>query len=80
MPAHRQDYAGIVLCLARQEWPDLSTYNDPEIVYRVHKKNHAGLILASADYERLQWLLNDYSQRFGNDFLAAAPQYEKIER
>lgn len=80
LPAHRQDYAGIVLCLARQEWPDLSTYNDPEIVYRVHKKNHAGLILASADYERLQWLLNDYSQRFGNDFLAAAPQYEKIER
>ena len=36
------DYAGILVCLARQEWPDLSGYNDPEVVYRVDKKHHAG--------------------------------------
>ena len=30
--AHRRDYAGIVLSLARQEEPDMSAYTDPEIV------------------------------------------------
>ena len=80
LPDRREDYAGIVLCLAKQEWPDLSGYHDPEIVHRVHKKNHAGLILASSDAGRLQELMNEYSRRFANDFLAAAPQYDKIDR
>ena len=31
----RQEYAGIVLSLAKQEYPDTSRYNDPEVVYRV---------------------------------------------
>jgi biotin carboxylase len=80
VPEHRENYGGIVLCLARQEWPDLSAYNDPEIVYRVHKQNHAGLIVASPDADRIQSLMNEYSQRFVSDFLAIAPQYEKLER
>ena len=29
VPAHRRDYAGIVLSLARQEEPDMSAYADP---------------------------------------------------
>jgi biotin carboxylase len=80
LPDHQLNYAGIVLCLAQQEWPDLSAYNDPEVVYKIHKKQHAGLIAASSDPARLQVLLENYSWRFSNDFLAAAPQYDKIER
>jgi len=37
LPATRRDYAGVILSLARQERPDTSSYNDPEIVYRVSK-------------------------------------------
>src|SRR5690349_5391543 len=37
LPPARHDYAGVILSLARQEHPDTSTYNDPEIVYRVNK-------------------------------------------
>ncbi|MBI5915508.1 MAG: ATP-grasp domain-containing protein [Bacteroidetes bacterium] len=80
LPERRENYAGIVLCLAKQEWPDLGGYNDPEIVYRVHKKNHAGLIVSSPDTAKVQALLESYSGRFGQDFLTAAPQYERIER
>ena len=41
----RNEYAGIVLSLSKQESPDTSAYDDPEIVYRVKKRHHAGLIL-----------------------------------
>jgi biotin carboxylase len=73
----RQDYAGLINCLARQDYPDLSGYNDPEVVWRSNKKSHAGLILASPDSDRLQFLLNDYSRRFAEDFLAVMPPLQK---
>lgn len=73
VPADKGVYAGVMICLARQEWPDLSGYQDPEIVYRVHKQQHAGLIVASPQHERVEQLIRDYSQRFAYDFLAVAP-------
>lgn len=77
IPARRHDYAGILTCLARQEWPDTSAYDDPEVVYRVNKKHHAGLIVASPDPGRVEWLLVSYAERFGRDFLAVLPPLEK---
>ncbi|MCL4805869.1 MAG: ATP-grasp domain-containing protein [Anaerolineae bacterium] len=77
IPARRHDYAGILTCLARQEWPDTSAYDDPEVVYRVNKKHHAGLIVASPDPGRVEWLLGSYAERFGRDFLAVLPPLEK---
>jgi hypothetical protein len=43
----------------------------------MQKKHHAGLILASPDSQRLQALLDDYSRRFSEDFLAVMPPQEK---
>lgn len=77
IPARRHDYAGILTCLARQEWPDTSAYDDPEVVYRVDKKHHAGLIVASPDAGRVEWLLGSYTERFGRDFLAVLPPLDK---
>jgi len=73
----RHDYAGILVCLARQEWPNLSAYGDPEVVYRVDKKHHAGLVVASPDPGRVEALLNEYTNRFAGDFLAVLPPLEK---
>lgn len=73
----RHDYAGILVCLARQEWPDTSAYDDAEVVYRVGKKHHAGLVVASADAGRVEGLLGDYAERFGRDFLAVLPPLDK---
>ena len=75
----RKEYAGIILSLAKQEYPDTSSYNDPEIVYRVNKKHHAGLIVRSKSLERVQELLNQYSSRFTEDFAAVLPPLERAE-
>jgi biotin carboxylase len=77
LPAARRDYAGVILSLARQEHPDTSSYNDPEIVYRVSKYHHAGLILKSSNPERIQQLLDSYAARFAEDFVATQPVPEK---
>ncbi len=76
-PARRDRCGGIVLSLARQEAPDMSAYTDPEIVIRVRKAHHAGLIVASADGARVVDLLRGYTERFYVDFHASAPPPER---
>jgi biotin carboxylase len=73
LPAMRSDYAGIILSLSRQKEPDTSAYNDPEIVQRLKKRHHAGLVLRSSDPDRIQALLQSYASRFAQDFLAIVP-------
>ena len=68
LPALRSEYAGSLICLARQEWPDTSAYDAPEIVYRLRKLHHAGLILQSPSEPRVRALLEEYLGRFGADF------------
>jgi len=73
----RNDYAGSVLCLARVAEPDLSRYDAPEVVYRMKKHHHAGLIVCSPDAKRVEGLLDDYSRRFAQDFIAVLPAPDK---
>ncbi len=75
----RKEYAGIVLSLAKHEHPDTSLYDDPEIVYRVKKKHHAGLIVRSPKLDRVQQLLTQYTTRFIEDFAAVLPPLERAE-
>lgn len=75
----RKEHAGIVLSLARQEFPDTSAYDDAEIKYRVKKKHHAGLIVGAKTQERVNELLNSYAARFENDFIAVLPPLERPE-
>ncbi len=77
LPVARHDYAGVILSLARQEHPDTSAYADPEIIYRVTKYHHTGLVLKSASHERIQQLLNSYAPRFLSDFVATQPVPDK---
>lgn len=77
LPEVRAGYSGVLNCLARQEYPDLGAYNDPEVVWRLHKKHHAGLIVASPDAARVENLLNSYAERFAQDFLAVMPPLDK---
>ena len=73
VPPRRDDFAAIVLTLARQEAPDMSAYVDREIVKTIRKDHHAGLIVTSADTARIDALLADYTGRFYRDFFATAP-------
>lgn len=74
---HRRDYSGIIISLAKQEVPDTATYNDEEIVWRMNKQFHAGLIVASHDPDKVHGLLENYTKRFYNDFYTSAPPPEK---
>ena len=69
--------AGIVLSLARQEHPDMGAYDDAEIVRRIRKAHHAGLIVASENERRVRELLDSYVTRFYQDFHASAPPPER---
>jgi biotin carboxylase len=77
VPESRLGYAGSVLCLARTAEPDTSIFDAPEIVYRMKKHHHAGLIVRSPEPERVRVLLEDYSGRFAETYLATAPVPDK---
>jgi len=73
VPPRRDDFSAIVLTLARQEMPDMSAYTDREIAKTIRKEHHAGVIVASADAQRVEALVADYTTRFYRDFFATAP-------
>jgi biotin carboxylase len=77
LPEPRREYGGVIVTLARQENPDTSAYNDPEIVLRVTMHHHAGFVLRSPKSERILELLESYSGRFMQDFYATQPVPEK---
>ncbi len=77
LPPVREEYAGVILSLARQENPDTSGYNDPEVFLRIKKHHHAGLILRSAQPQRIPALLENYARRFAEEFTAVEPPREK---
>jgi biotin carboxylase len=77
LPQAREDFAGVIVSLARQQEPDTSAYNDPEIIDRIKKYHHAGFVLKSPSPERIEALLASYSQRFAHDFLAREPVPDK---
>jgi biotin carboxylase len=77
LPPLRNESAGVILTLARQEHPDTSSYNDPEIFTRIQKHHHAGFILRSNNAQRVQTLLSEYASRFAQDFVAVEPPGDK---
>lgn len=72
-PQPRRDYAGLVISLAKQEWPDTAGYDDPEIVWRLRKRHHVGLIVASPTRSRVNELIPGYLRRFREEFYATLP-------
>jgi len=76
-PAPREEYAGSVLCLAQTAEPDTAEFDAPEIVVRMKKHHHAGLIVRSGNPERVKALLEEYSGEFARRFLASMPPPEK---
>ena len=70
-------YAGIITSLAKQEWPDLSSYNDPEIVWRLNKPYHAGFVLRSKNHGVMEEMLGKYTERFYKDFFITTPMKER---
>ena len=73
----RAEYAGSVLCLAKTAEPDTAGFDAPEIVVRMKKHHHAGLIVRSTSAGRVRELVEKYSEEFAMRFLASMPAPEK---
>lgn len=77
LPERRYDEAGILVSLSRYEWPDMSVFDDPEVVWKIHKANHVGMIVQSPSTERIMELLDNYAEKVARDFHASAPPPDK---
>ena len=74
LPKVKKGYAGIVLTLSKFQHPDLSSFSDPEICFKIPLEYHAGLIVKSEKQQRVLDLLDDYSNRLANEFTAVIEQ------
>jgi hypothetical protein len=72
-----REQAGLLVSLARQEWPETPDFNEPELVWRLKKKHHVGFIVKSPRRERVAELLQLYTERVRRDHHASAPPREK---
>lgn len=70
----KKGYAGIVLTLSKFQHPDLSSFSDPEVCFKVPLEYHAGLVVKSDDQQRVLELLEEYGNRLANDFTAVVEQ------
>jgi biotin carboxylase len=73
VPEARKDYAGIIISLSKYELADYGQFSDPEVVWRLNKKHHVGVIVRSDDQERIVELLDNYAQIIYHHFHASAP-------
>jgi hypothetical protein len=77
LPEVQEDYSGIIISLARQQWPDISPFNDPEIVWRMNEEYHVGLIVKSTSRQRVMELMDKYAEMIRHDYHASAPAQDK---
>lgn len=70
-------HAGLLICLSREEKPNLSRFNAPEVVWKYAEDHHAGLVVAGKSYDRVSELLGKYQHQLTKEILAVAPPTDK---
>lgn len=74
LPKVKKGYAGIVLTLSKFQHPNLSSFSDPEVCFKVPLDYHAGLIVKSDKHVRILELLDDYADQLATNFTAVVEQ------
>ncbi|MFT6997099.1 MAG: hypothetical protein ACJAQ4_000849 [Cryomorphaceae bacterium] len=77
VPKDKKNHAGIVVSLSRFEHPDMSAFDDPEVVWKISKPWHVGVIVTTDKFEVVRERLNEYTEKIGTDFHASAPAPSK---
>ena len=75
-PLHKK-FSGILISLARQEQPDLSVFNAPEMYWLMKEKSHVGMVLQAKDASTVRQLLDEYAEIVKRDYHASAPVPDK---
>lgn len=65
--------AGIVVSLSKYQHPDLSSFTDNEIYWRMKKDHHIGFVVTSDTEARTRQLLDEYALRIQTEFHASLP-------
>ena len=80
LPKVSKNYAGILLTLSKYQHPNLSSFDDDEVYFRVPLDYHAGLIVKSKNQNRVMELLDSYAVRIADEFstVANAPELKKF--
>jgi len=76
LPKVQKNQAGLVICLARQEKPDLSAYDAPEVYWKLAEEHHAAIIVSSPQSARVEKLMDEYTEGLTHDVLAVQPPTE----
>jgi hypothetical protein len=66
-----------VVSLSRFEYPNTSSFTDAEIVWKMDKEWHIGIIVVSDSSERVLELLDSYTHRIASEFHASIPAPDK---
>ena len=77
LPQIKNHYSGILISLARQQWPDKSPFQVPEIYWNMEEEYHVGHVLSSTSRERLAEILDKHAQIVFEHYHASAPVPDK---
>jgi hypothetical protein len=73
LPKTEKIYAGIVVSLIRDFHADYSSFTDEEIVWKMDKDYHIGMIITDKKRQRILELLDNYATHIFQNSHASAP-------
>ena len=62
LPIVEKAYSGILISLSSHQWPDMSIFNDQEIVWKMNEEYHIGLIVKADNQAKVIELLDKYAK------------------
>ena len=77
VPAIQNFHTGLLVSLSRFEHPDTSRLNAPEVVWKLNKAFHVGLIVKSDNHNRVIELLDQYTKEVFEYYHASLPIGDK---
>lgn len=77
LPEVQYKHAGILISLSRFQHPDNTPFDAPEIIWRLEKEYHIGMLLRSDKPERIKSLLDEYAENVFKNYHASAPVPDK---
>lgn len=73
LPQYTPKYGGLLVSLSKVEYPNYDFVTEQEFVKSLPKKYHIGMLFAADNSERIQELLDKYSQYVAQHFLNVIP-------
>jgi len=71
LPKVKKAYTGIVVSLSKFQQPDYASFTDSEIVWRLNKEYHIGMIIQAKTRKRVLELLDQYAVKINKEFHAS---------